>query len=282
MSLDSNSLYFAIISFILLLFASYYYLTKRHLWEGKIGLVVISYVQGMILGILNNVDNVFVLFSTAVVFGVLYYLLFSKLILLFEFAKNRILGKFIAHDDPELTETMIRLSGLPREQIKISIFAGENSCNAFTALSPKTSNIYVGEKLLEFLTKNELIFVLSHEIAHRKKWWFILIFGFFPLVYLFFCLIAIVIITAFGFLSVPLYFFLSIVYYLAGIIILNRLSWYSEYSADREGLRISQDLGSAQSMLQKFNETQQDHGYLNLVFYDHPPLHKRIENLRSY
>jgi len=281
MSLDSWSFGVVTGGCILLLFASYYYTTKRDLWEGKIGLVLISFVQGLILGVLYNVDNAFVLFATTVVFGVLYYLFFSKLVVLFEFLKNRLLKTFVAYENNELTETMVKLSGLSTGKINISIYSGNNSRNAFTALSIGTVKIFVGEKLLAELTKNEMIFVLSHEIAHQKNKRFIAIFALFPLVYLIFCGVFIIVITSLGLLSVPLYFILSIIFYILGIIILNKVSWLNEYSADRDGLLMSKDYGSAESMLTKFLLTQKDHGFLNLVFYDHPPLSSRIENLKK-
>jgi Zn-dependent protease with chaperone function len=281
MGLTGWPLAFIAMSFLFLIIFSYYYLTRRYFLEGKLGLILISYVQGLILGVLFYSDNVFSLFASAIIFGVLYYLLFSKLIMLIEFLKNRLLHSFSAFKNHELTKAMAKLWNIPLNGIEISTYSGPNSLNAFTVLSLSKIEIFAGEQLASLLSKDEMIFVLSHEIAHQKNKRYMIYFVLFPVIFMVFCFVFIIIITLLGLLNVILFYILSIILYILGIAALNGISWANEYTADREGVLKTKDSLSAETMLTKLSETQKDYGTLNIIFYDHPLVQRRIEKLRA-
>lgn len=268
--------------FIVFLFISYYYLTRRHTWEGKIGLVFISYIQGVILGVLTGQNLIYNMFVTTVIAGMMYYLLFSKLIMLFEYLKNKLLRKFISHDNRDLTEMMIKIWNIPPEKLVIYTFKGKNSNNAFTKPLQKVLEIYVGEKLLECFSNEEMKFILSHEIAHHQTKRYLLYTVCFPFFYIFMCLIIIVIITFFNLPIVTSYFVFSLILYLLGVIIQNRISWASEFAADRLGFEKTRDFTNVKSAFKKFFNSQKDTKFLNLLFYDHPMPQNRIEKLKQW
>lgn len=281
MPLDQISTIFVILGFFIFLGYSYYHLKRKSFWQGQIALVLLSYIQGLILSVLFTSTNIFSIFIWTIIFSIIYYWGFSKFVSLIDLLKSALLKSLPSLDNPELTDIMIKLWNIPQNKINILTFSGKNSKNAFTPVSFGLIKIFVGEQLINELSRNELIFVLSHEIAHQYHKIFTYCLGLFPFVYIVICWIFIFTVVSMGILNISLFFVFTLILYILGIVIMNKISWLNEYVADKEGLIKTNDFPSAESMLTKILINQKDYGILNIVLYDHPPLKERIQNLKN-
>jgi Zn-dependent protease with chaperone function len=279
--LSQNHL-FGIFSFIFFFICSIYFVSVRKSFFGKIMLVILSYVQGLILAIIFYSDTIFNLFTAAILFGIFYYILISKLSMLFEFLIQKIFKKIQSSPNNELINEIATMWQTPTKKIQISTYPGENSDNAFRKLSLSTVDIYIGEIFLNKVNKDELLFTLSHEVAHTKTFWYIIYPVIFAVIYDIVCLICLVFLLSVGLFNVPIFFIFSIILFIIGIMIINYFSWLNEYKADELGLIKSKKIDAAISLFSGFLERQKNYGIvINLIFYDHPNPEYRIEKLKK-
>lgn len=281
LDLNGNPI-FGIFCFIGLVLASIYFVSQRELFYAKLMLVILSYAQGLLLALIFYSDTIFNLFTTAILFGIFYYLTISRLSMLFEFVIQKLFRKIQSSPNIELTNEIATLWQIPVEKIQISIYPGDNSDNAFRKLSFSNVDIYLGEKFLKKVNKDELLFTLSHEVAHTK----IIRYFFYPMIfstlYIFVCFFILVFMLLSGFFSVPAFFTFSIILFIIGIMIINYFSWLNEYKADELGLIKSKKIYGAISLFKKFSDRQKNYGIVvNLIFYDHPNPEYRIERLKK-
>ena len=277
----NGNLIIGIICFIGLVLASIYYVSKRKFFYAKIMLVILSYAQGLLLAIIFYSDTIFNLFTVAILIGIFYYLAMSRLSMLFEFVIQKLFRKIQSAQNIELTNEIAMLWQIPAEKIQISIYPGKNSDNAFRKLSFHNVDIYLGENFLKSVNKDELLFTLSHEVAHTKTIRYFLYPMIFSILYVFVCLIILVLLLVSGFFNVPAFFIFSIILFIIGIMIINYFSWLNEYKADELGLIKLKKIDGAISLFNKFSEHQKNYGIvINLIFYDHPHPEYRIERLK--
>jgi Zn-dependent protease with chaperone function len=281
--LTETSVVILTFSFISLVIFSIFYAGKREYLGANIMLVILSYFQGLILAVIFYSDNINFLFLTSILFGIYYYLLLSKLSMLFEFARYKLKNKTPATLDADLTEAIAMLWGLPADKIRISIYPGEKSNNVFKKISLRNIDIYVGEEFLKNFSRDELTFALSHEVAHTKISRLDSAYPFiFPTVYEFISIGIFFGLVVSGFLNIPVFFMTILVLFISGILIVNHLTWRIEVKADELGLIKSKNLNNAISLFEKFFESQKDYGQiLNLIFYDHPLPRDRIKHLKK-
>lgn len=271
-----------IICFIIIFIISLYYISLRKSFFGKIMLVILSYVQGLLLAITFYSDTIFNLFLASILFGIFYYLLISRLSMLSEFVIQKIFKKIQSSPNLELTQEIATIWQIPAKNIKISVYPGENSDNAFRKLSFRIVDIYLGEIFLKKVNKDELLFTLSHEVAHTKTFRYFCYPMIFSILYGFVCIFILFILLVFGIFNVPVFFISSIFLFIIGIMIINYFSWLNEYKADELGLIKSKRIDGAISLMNKFLERQKNYGIvINLIFYDHPNPEYRIEKLKK-
>jgi Zn-dependent protease with chaperone function len=248
-------------------------------------LLTISYFQGFLLAIIFTSDNIFNLFSGAVILGVFYYLGLTRLSILLEFLWNKLTKKIVVDKSTqniELTKEIAALWEIPPGKINISIFPGENSDNAFRKMDLKKIDIYIGEKFLNKVNKEEMKFTLSHEIAHTKTSRYFIYSIVFPILYQILSVILCYGLISIGIFNVPTFFIFSVLLFTLGVMLINYFSWLNECKADELGLIKSKNINGAISLLTKLSEHQKNYGaILNLIFYDHPPTENRINRLKK-
>ena len=276
------ALWTLIIGFLVLLICSIGYSGKKQYLGANLMLVFVSYAQGVILAILFYSDTIFNLFSTSILLGIVYYLLLSRFTMLFEFAVYKLTRKTPATLDPELTKTIARFWGIPEDKIHISIYIGEKSNNAFRKASFRFVDIYVGDEFRKNVSNDEMIFTLSHEVAHTRNhrdFAYPFVFAFvYGLLSNAICLALILT----GILNVPVFFAVTVVLFIGGIIAINYLSWRMEFKADRLGAMKTLNPKGGIDLLKRFSASQIDRGtILNLIFYDHPLPRDRIIRLQN-
>jgi len=274
-----------IISFIVLLGFSAYYSGRREKFSANILLVIISYFQGMILALVFFSSTIFDLFLYSIVLAIGYYLIFSRISMIFDFIKYKLTTepqniRFTPNID--LIKNIATLWGIPESNIHISTYTGEKSDTAFRKMSLKFIDIYIGENFLKSLTNDELIFTLSHEVAHTK----VLRYNAYPFIFLMIYaiigwIICLMLIIS-GYFMIVEFFIVTLILYIIGIMATNWLLWKIEYKADELGVIKSKNLNGAISLFEKFSAGPSDYGrILNLIFYTHPLPRDRIENLKN-
>jgi Zn-dependent protease with chaperone function len=273
------NIFFALIFFIALIGISYYYITKRQWLSGKIGLVLISYVMGLLISVVFFLNNIYDFVMYTIIIGMIYYILITKLSGLIQFSKESVRQDFQKFDDIELINELIKIWNIPINKLRIRIYKGSN---AFRKISVKFIDVYVGDGLIKAIKREELKFVLSHEIAHTRSKIYMTFPVIFLIIYSLFLYIICNELIINHFLNIQVFFLVTIVLYIFGIMIFNYVLWGIEYKADKLGFLKTQDRENSISLLQKFVQYQPNHGLvLNLIFYDHPQPEDRINRIKN-
>lgn len=272
--------------FLLLIVVSYYYTKSRKFWEGLFGLVLISYLQGILIALTFYRDDYFLLFTASVFVAMFYYLFFPKIVPLISVGRQM---KKSSQSQPYSNEYVYsqctKIWNIPKDKCLIRVFSGENSFNAVTNNLSLKFNILIGEKLIEALTDDEILFVLSHEIAHKfrriRNFSFRMLFPFF---YLLPCLIVAYALVAFNIATWYTFFISGIILFLIGASIINYNQWRDEYAADRRAVQTTNDIESAISAFHKMsdgiNEADRN-AILELLISDHPATSYRISKIQE-
>lgn len=175
-----------------------------------------------------------------------------------------------------------------------------NLLNAYVTGFGRTSRIVLWDTTIKKLSKEELLFVMGHEMGHyvlHHMWWYMLYFSLSSvLMFYFLYRVAHIMIhryrQAWGFqyvyniASLPLFLFLITVFSIVSLPVFNVVSRHMEHEADRFGLEITQNNKAAAEafiVLQQQNLANPRPGIIYKIWRSsHPPLAERIEFANSY
>ncbi len=198
-------------------------------------------------------------------------------------------------DDENLEEELIQLSeenGVSKVKKVVKVLAGEKTekANAGFAGMGKTKRLYLFDTLLEKFHEKEIKGVVAHEVGHYVhkdvvRFIIIEIVTIFPMLYL-----VNLIFRNWGsftnFNHLPL--FLLIIFGLQSLIepVENLYSRHRERKADLfaiKAIKESEGLISGFKRLSDINLSELEPSWIvEILFYDHPPLNKRIEMVKNY
>lgn len=273
--------------FLFLVLVSYYYYSKnRKFWGGLFGLILISYLQGILLALIFYRDNYFLLFIVSVFGPIFYYLLFSKFVPLISIGRQmKKSSESKLYSNEHVYSQCTKIWNIPKEKCLIRVFSGENSFNALTNIYSLKFNILIGEKLIEALNDEEILFLISHEIAHKFKPFRNIAFRIlFLILYIVICYLVALSLIAFKIASINTFFISGIFLFLIGVIFLNYIQWIDEYSADRKAVQTTNNIESAVTAFQKISDGKNKTNHcmiLELIISDHPITDSRISKIKE-
>lgn len=273
-----------ILAFILVLLGTLYYIKSKSFEEKNIGLIITSFVQGLVLSVMLPKYLLY-----APILALAYYMIFYNIWSLKFIFKS---PKSETYNDKALIELLKNIPGISHIKFNLRKYSGENSFNANVIppipLLSSEYKISFGEDLISKFTLEEKMIVLAHEIGHAlnkhilKK-----------------LIMQSILIFVLGFASFGMnatvlnYFKTYFIYFdytatlillLVGIIGINTISWYIEYDADKIAIQLTNDVKNFESTFLKFDEKRHDKNYgkiLNLLVYSHPLLHNRIKRAKE-
>ncbi len=273
-----------ILAFIIVFFGTLYYIKSKSFEEKNIGLIITSFVQGLVLSVMFPKYLLL-----APILALLYYVIFYNIWSLKFLFKS---PKFEPYNDKALIESLKKIPEMSHIKFNLRKYSGEKSLNAnvippIPLLSSKYK-ISFGEDLISKFTLEEKMIVLAHEVGHALNKHIL------KKVIMQAILIFVLGIAYFGMNLIVLNCFKSYFIYfdytatfillLVGIIGINTISWYVEYDADKMAIQLTNDIKNFESAFLKFDE---DHHYknygkiLNLLVYSHPLLHNRIKRVKE-
>ncbi len=252
--------------------------------------LIMSYAQGLLFSLTFPIPitffNYFPLLYTpvpvAVMFSIFYFFLFLALLNIYNVFSNKTNVKVEDFVDNDTKEYIVKIWNLKPEQIKIIVYDDGNCPNVQREISKGNLIIHVGKNFLKLVNKSELLFTLSHEVAHYKSRDYRILFVVVMMGYLIFtCFVGEL--TSALIVTNAIYFVITtFVLYILGIMILHYLFWYEELSADYYGAEKIKSIQSFESFFQIKEFFQPDHGLLfDLIFYDHPSSERRLQNIKK-
>jgi len=258
---------------------------NKKFWGAGIGLIVVSYLQGILISALYS-DTYLVFFSVSVLVAILYYLLSINLLKIIINLKSKRSPKTEGYKDSNVLSQLERIWGLILKDYTIKVYSGENSSGAFTTPLSRTKEILIGEKLKEKLNAEEIIFVISHEVAHHnvgsKKYSY---FGIlFLVIYPIPCIIFAELLIYLNIENIYISFATTGVLFILGVVIWNYSSCKNEFMADILAVRKTKDKVNAISSLRKIAETLEEkkvNKLVHLLTNDHPSIEDRILKINA-
>jgi len=269
-----------IIAFIIIFLCTIYYTRSKSFEERNIGLVITSFIQGLLLSV---IIPAYLLLAPILALG--YYIFFSYLWDIIFIFKSK---KLEEYNDEKLVQTLRKIPEIKKFKFKFRKHAGKNSLNAnVISPIPFISNKYqisFGEELISKFTLGEKVFVFTHEIGHvlkkhgvLKSFLFFLVF----LVLLFLSFKLNLLVLTYARSSFVLFdYIITFILFIIGIVGLNLILWYTEYDADKKAIQLTKDVKSFESAFLKLGEGHHNKNYgtvINLIVYTHPLLKNRIK-----
>ena len=281
---------FWLLAFIFLFLISKYSMEQSSSWFWLTIFLLISYVQGLLFALTFNLplklfdyfENLSSAFPLSIMFSIFYFLLFLSLSNVYKILSKKSVEKFEDFSNVEIKSNLANLWGLSPEQIKIIQFDDGDNPNAHRAVSAGKLTIYFGKNFTKLLNDNQILFALSHEVAHYKgRDSRILFCLFFFLYIIFICFIGQLMASAM--LLNPISFILlTFTLYIVGLMGINSISWQDEYSADYNGGAKVKEIQDIESFFKIEPLFQKDHGLLiDLIFFNHPSSQRRIEHIQK-
>lgn len=279
-----------LVIFIILLLISKYSLeqTSSRFWITLF--LIISYVQGIIFALTFDIpikffdyfENMFVPIPVSIMFGIFYFLLFFSIVNIFKVYSNKSNEKFEDFADNEARDYIANIWNMPTEQIKINIYDDGDCPNVQREIYEGKLVIYVGKNFLKLVKKSELLFALSHEVAHFKGHDYRFVFCFFCFLYIVFTCIISQLIVSMVALNAFSFMIITFILFIVGLMTINYLRWHEEYSADYNGGAKIKDIQNFESFFRINELVQNDHGLLtDLIFFDHPSSERRLKNIQK-
>lgn len=273
-----------ILTFIVVLFGTLYYIKSKSFEEKNIGLIITSFVQGLVLSVMFPKYLLL-----APILALLYYMIFYNIWSLKFLLKS---PKFEPYNDKALIESLKNIPEISHIKFNLRKYTEEESFNAFVIppipLLSSEYKISFGEDLISKFTLEEKMIVLAHEIGHALNK-HILKKGIMQSI-----LIFVLGFASFGMNLIVLDYFkdyfiyfdytATLILLLVGIIGINMISWHVEYDADKRAIQLTNDLQNFESTFLKFGGEHPTKNYgkiLNLLVYSHPLLHDRIKRARE-
>jgi Zn-dependent protease with chaperone function len=182
--------------------------------------------------------------------------------------------------DSEIIHYIVKIWNLEPEKIKIILYDDGNCPNVHREISNGNLIIHVGKNFLKLVNKSELIFTLSHEVAHFKGRNYQIFFIFVCLGYIIFTCFIGELVSAIVVTNAIYFVITTFVLYILGLMALHYLSWHEEFSADYYGAEKLKTIQNFEHFFQIKEFVVPDRGLLfDLIFFDHPPSKRRIENI---
>jgi len=279
-----------VITFIALLFLSKYAIDQLPSWFWLTLFLLISYAQGVIFAFTFNLPikffdyfkNMFVPIPVSIMFGIFYFMLLISLLNIYKTFSNTIKEQIEDLPDNENRDYIANIWNLPIEQIKIISYDDENCPNVQREISNGKLIIHIGKNFKKLVNKYEMLFTLSHEVAHFKGHNFKVVFMFFCFLYIVFtCVISqyialMMVINAFSFIII------TFILFIFGLMTIHYIQWYEEFSADYNGGAKLKDVQNFESFFRIPELAQKDNGLLiDLIFLDHPSSERRLKNIQK-
>lgn len=162
-----------IVFILVVLGASIYYITRKQFWESFVGLIVMSYLQGLLVSLWLFSDAFLIFFTVSVLIAIYYYLFFHHLLGIIAALKAKRSSEIKEYEDSNVLSQLDDIWGLTMKNYAVKVHNGQHSFDAFTVVYGSPKEILIGEKLKEKLYTEETVFVISHEVAHhaRRNWY---------------------------------------------------------------------------------------------------------------
>lgn len=279
--IDSKIIF--IMFFIIIILFTIYYIFSTNFKERNFGLLITSFIQGLLLSVIFP-NYLFM----ASILALVYFLFFSYFWNIKFIFKSRRLD---VYNDGELIRFLRKIPELKNFEFELKKYSGINSFNANVIPPiPFISNkvrISFGEQLISKLTLEEKLFVIAHEISHalnkhflKKGILVVILIIVLSYISFFFNLIALSYaknyFVLFDYINTSFFFII-------GIIGINLISWRYEYDADKKGVYLTKDSKNFESGLLKLEECHPLKSYgtiINLIVYTHPVTNDRIKKMK--
>jgi Zn-dependent protease with chaperone function len=184
--------------------------------------------------------------------------------------------------DTKIKENLAKIWNMSSDQIKIVQYDDGDCPGAYRVIEENKLIIYFGKNLRKLLDENQLLFVLSHEVAHFKIGDSKILFIVFGVFYIVFTFIISQIIVSMMLLNPATFIIITYILFLSGLMGFNFVQWLDEYSADYYGGEKLKEVEKFESFFQIDKMYQKDHGLLiDLIFCDHPPSERRLKNIQK-
>lgn len=275
-----------IILIVVLALITLYYSKSKNYRTGQLGLIATSIVQGVFISMTLNPSNFG--FIYAVEYSVIYYIIFY-----YVWAMRNLFVKknIVDYENEGLSNLIKEYGGKLSNKIQLKKLLGKNSFNAYSKPSSSKYQIIFGAELIEKLTKEELKPILAHEISHiqKKHGWKKSLFAF-PLILLVITsievnkLIILTYLQTSNLLIYSLYWVSITIFFIVCILDINIFSWWIEYGADKNAIKLTKDIKTFKSAFNKIDEVlkYKDYGrFLNLLIHDHPIIKSRIKKVEE-
>ncbi|KLK88493.1 hypothetical protein SZ63_05630 [Methanoculleus sediminis] len=269
-----------IVLILIVLGASIYYITRKQFWQSFVGLIVMSYFQGLLISLWLFSDAFLIFFTVSVLIAIYYYLFFHHLLGIIASLKSKRSPETKEYEDSNVLSRLDGIWGLTIKDYAIKVYDGQNSFGAFTNVYGSPKEILIGEKLKEKLNTEETVFVISHEAAHHaRKNWYRVFYYLFPLIYMIPCSIIAFLLVYLGIANIFSFCATAGLLFILGVITVHYTFWNMEYMADLGAVRKTSDKINAISALGKIAETVEEkriNKLVSLLTSDHPSTEDRI------
>ncbi len=135
-----------------------------------------SYIQGLLLSLtfkipinfFNYFPDLFTPIPVAVMFSIFYFLLYPALLNIHTVLSKKSEERSQDFVDSEMKNYILNVWNLKPEQIEIILYDDGDHPNVQREISNGNLIIHVGKNFLKLVNKSELLFTLSHEVAHYQ------------------------------------------------------------------------------------------------------------------
>ena len=279
-----------VITFVVLLLLSKYAIDQMpsKLWITFF--LVTSYLQGVIFAFTFNIPikffeyfkDMFIPIPVSVMFGIFYFILFLALLDIFYTFSNTREEQLEDLPDNEVRNYISNIWNMPPEQIKLVSYDDDNSPNVKRQKSKGNLIIHIGKNFMKLVNESEMLFVLSHEVAHFKGRNYQLIFSSICFLYIVFTCIVSQLIVSMMILNTISFIIVTFILFIVGLMSVHYVQWHDEYSADYNGGAKLKDVQNFESFFQIERLIQIDNGLLcDLIFFDHPSSARRLKNIQK-
>jgi len=232
--------------------------------------------------VLFVLKNVYLPIPLASTFSIFYFLLIPVFVLIY-FVKNKnIQDNYKEFTNFYLKDTLFKSWDITSDNVRIITFNDGEHPNAYREIENNKLKIYVGNNFRKLLNDDQLLFALSHEVAHFKRGDSKLTFIIFALGYILFSCIVSQIIVYMNILNAASFLIITFILFIGGLMGFNYIRWLDEYSADYHGVEKLKDTEKYESFFQIEDFYQKDYGlFIDLIFFDHPPSDRRSKNIQK-
>lgn len=252
--------------------------------------LIVSYAQGLLFSLtftipmtfFNYFPSLYTPIPVTVIFSIFYFILFLALLNIYNVYSNKTNEKGEDFVDNETKDYITKIWNLKPEQINIVVYDDGNCPNVQREISKGCLIIHVGKNFLKLVNKSELLFTLSHEVAHYKGRNYRIFFIIVMMGFLIFTCFVGELISPFIVMNAVYFVITTFVLYILGLMTLHYLCWHEEFAADYYGAEKIKSIQSFESFFQIEELAQPDRGLIfDLIFCDHPSSERRLLNIKN-